>query len=30
VWQFHWWGRVDGVHGDVDVDVGRLADLTAP
>jgi len=29
VWQFHWWGRVDGVRGDVDVDVGRLTVLTA-
>jgi lysozyme len=28
VWQFHWWGDVDGVRGDVDVDVARLADLT--
>lgn len=28
VWQFHWWGRVDGVDGDVDV--GRLTDLVGP
>ena len=30
VWQFHWWGRVDGVTGDVDVDVARLGELTDP
>ena len=27
VWQFSWWGRVDGVDGRVDLDVGRLAGL---
>lgn len=24
VWQTSWWGRVDGIEGDVDIDVGRL------
>lgn len=27
VWQFAWWGRVDGIDGRVDLDVARLDDL---
>lgn len=29
VWQVSWRARVDGVHGSVDLDVGRLGDLTS-
>ncbi|WP_241236968.1 GH25 family lysozyme [Georgenia faecalis] len=27
VWQFSWWGSVDGIEGDVDLDVARLDEL---
>jgi len=27
VWQVSWWGAVDGISGDVDIDVARLDDL---
>lgn len=30
VWQTSWWGDVDGIEGDVDIDVARLSELGAP